>query len=254
MDARVQKAAVLVTVAAMVLYFIALAGIARLLPPPHPSDGPGQVAALYRDHHDRIRVGSFLMFSTAGFFVFFVAAISQQLKRMPGSGAELLARVQLAGGLMATFMFLWGPMVWVAASFRPKSRSPEILSALHDLAWLSWVGVAAWIIVQNVAIAAAILTDRSERPVYPRWLAYVCLWTAVLYVPSGLDIFVHSGVFAWNGLVSFWIPVAAYGAWFVPMVLCTLQAIDNEAREANGWQSSKPSSRSSRFRADSCAS
>jgi hypothetical protein len=249
MDARVQRMAVFATVVAMVVYFIAVAGVARLIPPPNPSAGPAQVAALYRDHQDRIRVGSLLMFLSAGFFNFFVAAISQQLKRMPGSGAQLLSRVQLASGLMATFMFLWGPMVWVAATFRPASRSPEILSTLHDLAWLSWVGVAAWIITQNISIAAAILTDRSKEAVYPRWLAYVCLWAAVLYLPAGIDIFFHSGVFAWNGLVVFWLPVIAYGAWFLPMVICTLWAIDNEAKEANAWQSSKTWSRSSRSRA-----
>lgn len=58
----------------------------------------------------------------------------------------------------------------------------------------------------------------------------VCLWAAVLYIPAGLDIFFRSGLFAWNGLVASWIPAIAYRAWFLPMVICTPRAIDDEPR------------------------
>jgi hypothetical protein len=229
-DARVQKAAIWTGLFGWTVLFIGMAVVGRLIPPPDPSDTAVQVAALYRDHHDRIRFGSVLMFSGAGFALFYVAAVSQQLKRMPGAAASLLAQAQLVGGAIGSFMLLWGPAIWVAASLRPEERSPETLQTLHDLAWVAFVAGSTWFVVQMLAVGVAVLTDAGERPVYPRWLGYLSVWAAVLLIPAPLDICFTTGPFAWDGLFVFWIPLAAFGAWFVPVVGLTLKAIDTADR------------------------
>lgn len=205
--------------------------IARMIPPPSPSKSPDEVAALFRDHQDRIRVGSYLMFLAAGLLNFFVAAISHQLKRMPGPASSVLAQTQLVSGALGTFMFLWAPMIWIAATFRPEERSPETLATLYDLAYLAWIGNAAWVIAQGIAIALAVLSDGSERPVYPRWVGYFNIWVVILYVPSALDIFFTSGMFSWNGLIVFYLPTAAFFVWLVVMAVMTARAVDDEQAE-----------------------
>src|SRR5262249_31093781 len=127
-DRRVQKAAAWSGVACLVVVLVGVVLIARVIPPPSPDKSPARVAAMFTDHQDRIRAGSYLMFLAAGFLNFFVAAISQQLKRMPGARASLLAQAQLISGALGTFMFLWAPMIWIAATFRPEERSAETLA------------------------------------------------------------------------------------------------------------------------------
>jgi hypothetical protein len=229
-SARVQKVAVWTGPLCVVVFCIGAVLIARMIPPPDPSRTPEQVARMYRVHQDRIRAGSYLMMLAAGLLNFFVAAISQQLKRMPGPGASLLAQAQLISGALGTFMFLWAPMIWIAASFRPEQRSPETLATLHDLAFLAWIGNASWVIAQGIAIALAVFSDRSERRVYPPWVGYFNVWVVILYVPSALDIFFTSGPFSWNGLVVFYLPTAAFFVWLVVMTVATLRAIDEESR------------------------
>lgn len=198
-----------------------------MIPPPNPGKTPDEVAELFTGHQDRIRVGSYVMFLAAGLLNFFVAAISQQLKRMPGPAASLLSQTQLISGALGTFMFLWAPMIWIAATFRPEERSPETLATLYDLAYLAWIGNAAWVIAQGIAIALAVLSDRSEWPVYPRWVGYFNIWVVILYVPSALDIFFTSGMFSWNGLIVFYLPTAAFFVWLVVMAVMTVRAIDS---------------------------
>lgn len=79
--------------------------------------------------------------------------------------------------------------------------------------------------VQNFAIAFTILSDDGEPPVFPRWLAYVNLFTAVLFTPGALIPFFKFGPFAWNGLFGFWIPGVFFCTWVVVMFFALRKAI-----------------------------
>jgi len=85
-------------------------------------------------------------------------------------------------------------------------------------------------IAQNLAIAFAILGDRSEQPIFPRWLAYLSIWVAVLFLPAGAVTFFKSGAFAWNGLLAFWIALAAAMVWLVAMIIVLLKTITAQER------------------------
>jgi hypothetical protein len=82
-----------------------------------------------------------------------------------------------------------------------------------------------------VAIALATFADRRPRPVFPRWVGYYNLWMAFLLLPASLIIFFKKGPFAWNGLLGFWLPAAAFGSWYLVMTVVVLRAIRNEAHE-----------------------
>jgi hypothetical protein len=68
-----------------------------------------------------------------------------------------------------------------------------------------------------------------------RWVAYLNLWVVVLYLPTALDMFFKSGVFAWNGALVFWVPATAFFIWCAAMTFVSLRAIDEEHRDLPSW-------------------
>jgi hypothetical protein len=106
-----------------------------------------------------------------------------------------------------------------------------ITQTLNDIAWFFTVMPFALIFVQALSIAAAILMDRRAERVYPRWLGYMNVWCAFLYVPGGTCTFFKSGPLAWNGVLAFWVPASVYCTWFVTMAIQTSKAARQQHRE-----------------------
>jgi hypothetical protein len=76
--------------------------------------------------------------------------------------------------------------------------------------------------------------DHRERPLLPRWVAYLCFPTGALYVPLSLVAFFGTGPFAWHELLNFW---AVFVIFFVLIVVVTPyanRAIHRLEREALG--------------------
>lgn len=208
----------------MVLFSLGFVAISRFLPPPSPNLTGGEVAAFYRDNLFMIRLGLVLSQAALVFYLFWVAAIASQLKRIEGSSA-ILADAQLLGGLGGCVAILIACLVWATVSFRPD-RSPDLLLLLNDLGWIIFTTTFAPFMTQDFAIAAAIFADKSKTPLYPRWVGYFNIWTPLLFVPAGLILFFKTGPFAWNGILAFWIPLIIFFIWMIVMTIMTLRAIN----------------------------
>ena len=113
--------------------------------------------------------------------------------------------------------------MWQTAAYR-VDRSPATVQMLNDLGWLPFVGVVGTAIVQMGCVAAAVLQDKRERPLIPRWAAYVCIWSALGVASGSLVVFVHRGPFAWNGVIAWWLLVVAFFIWFATMTVLMHQA------------------------------
>jgi hypothetical protein len=85
--------------------------------------------------------------------------------------------------------------------------------------------------VQCLSVTAAIFQDRSERPVFPRWLGYFNAWIAVSFVPGCLLIFFKTGPFSYQGMFVFWVPFLTFGAWILVMAWACHQAAGTDADE-----------------------
>ena len=81
---------------------------------------------------------------------------------------------------------------------------------------------------QEVPIGIAILMDRSNRPVFPRWVGYVNLWVPLTFVPALLPYFFMTGPFAWQGLLVFYLGLSTFGLWVVVMTWALLRAVRDE--------------------------
>ncbi len=208
--------------------FVVLAGF---LPPPSPADSIEQVVALYRDRTDGIRAGLLLTCLGGGLFGPWVAAISTQLKRIEGRDSPL-TYTQLGLGMLTLVVFTIVPMVLQTAAFR-LDRNPDALLALHDLGWITFIGVYAFPTVQCLAIAACVFSDPAQR-ILPRWFGYFNAWVAIGFMPASTIYWFKEGPFAWNGFFPWWLPVGVFFVWIVINTAVIRKAILAQAAQEHG--------------------
>jgi len=211
--------------------FIGLWPAAGFFPPHEPTATAAEIAAIYQANPNGIRLGTVLFLFAAALFLPMVAAISAQMRRIESQGTPVLTYIQLGAGIAATLFFVIPAMFWTVAAFRPD-RDPEITQLFNDMGWMFFVMPFTLPFVQNLAIGFAALTDTSPRRVYPRWLGYFNLWSAVLFIPGGLLTFFKTGPFAWDGLLAFWIPAIVFSLWMNIMAVYTIFAARDQARGA----------------------
>lgn len=209
------------------LFFLGLL-VAGFLPPMSPALSADQVAAFYQEHVTGIRVGAALIFLSSIFYILFTAVISGQMRRIPGIHATVLS-AQLAAGSFAGLTFLVPAMLFSVTAFRPE-RLAESTLLLNDMSWILLVIAWAPFLPQYVAFAVGILSDASPNPLFPRWLAYTDIWVVILFVPAIMLPFFKTGLFAWNGLIVFWVPAVVFGVMFVVNTVCLWKALNSEER------------------------
>jgi hypothetical protein len=133
---------------------------------------------------------------------------------MDGGRYSPLAYTQLVATGLAVMAIVLPVFAFAAASYRPE-RDAQITQALNDLGWLPFVMNWPAATIQCLAIGFAIFG--AAREIWPRWLGYFNVWCAFLFAAGGLVVLFKDGVFAWNGLLAFWMVAAFFGAWFLVM-------------------------------------
>jgi hypothetical protein len=221
--------------ALMGVFFAAIA-IAHWLPAPSPSQTVQQTVDAYVRHANGIRVASLLIALAGALYGPFVAALNVHVKRMQGRYAPL-AHAQMGLGMLVVAFFMVPSFFFMTAAFRPDRVGGEITQVMHDAGWLILFGAIWPGIFQNLALGIAIMTNRANAVIYPRWVGYFTIWIATLYLPSALLLFFKRGIFAWNGLLVFWLAAVAFSTWLIVMMVMTLKAIREQesiagAREA----------------------
>ncbi|MGQ0697302.1 MAG: hypothetical protein ACT4PZ_03560 [Panacagrimonas sp.] len=212
--------------------FLVLLGVgawafAGLIPPPSPAADAATIAEFFARQGGAMRLGLVIAMVSTAFIIPWTAVLSVQMNRMQGS-SPVLPLIQAIGGGVAVIILLLPVMLWVTASYRPD-RSSDVVLALNDLAWFFILMTFPAPMIQVFAVGIATLADKSLEAVFPRWVGFFNLWMGVLFIPGGLIVFFKSGPFAWNGLIAFWTPFAAFGLWFVVMTPVLLRAIRQQA-------------------------
>jgi len=222
------------------LFFAAFV-LAGFVPPLKPHDSAIEIAAHYQDHTTGIRIGGVLMLISGMFYAAFTAVISAQMRRIPGIHPAAIY-TQLAAGAFACLTFLVPAMLLEAVAFRPD-RDPATTQTLNDMFWIFLVMPWPPFMAQNYTFAYAIFTDARERPLFPRWLAYVNIWCPLIFSPAVLLPFFKSGPFSWAGLFVIWIPAFVFIAQFVANTTMLLRAIADEQGETTTTAATSPPSR-----------
>jgi hypothetical protein len=207
----------------VVLFFGAFV-FADFIPPLSPDLSAVETARHYQEHTLGVRLGAAVMLMSPMFYVTYTAIISAQMRRIPGLH-RVVSYVQLAAGSFACLTFLVPAMLFLVTAFRPD-RPVEDTQLLSDLSWI--LLVIAWqpFMPQMIAWSYAILVDRRPAPLFPRWLAYLNLWVALMFTPATCLAFFKTGPLAWNGVFGFWIPATVFVIMFVANTAMLLRAIN----------------------------
>lgn len=207
-------------VAFVVLLFAALI-VAGLLPPMSPMRTADEVAEFWSTNTSSKRFGLVLILAVAGLQAPVGVLIAVRIKQLEGR-LSAWTYVELIGCTLSVLAIVLPTFAFAAASYRPE-RTPEITQALNDLGWLflimNWPGGT----IQCLALAFAIFG--AARPTFPRWFGYWNLWCAFIFAAGALAVLFKDGVFAWNGLLAFWLAAGFFGVWYLIMTWQLLATI-----------------------------
>jgi len=190
---------------------------AEFFPPISPSLNSAELAPVLLENMSGIRIGmGFLLFS-AGFYMMFVTVMAHYVSIVERHIGVLTLFVAF-GGAINLVLFSYPAGFWLTAVYRVE-RSPELIQLMHDAAWLPFMGMVVPTLIMYFAIAVVAFLDRREHPLFPRWFGYFNLFGITVYLPGQLIYFFRDGVFAWSGLVGFWLPAVDF---FSQHILCII--------------------------------
>lgn len=214
------------------LFFIGLLVLARFVPPPSPNDSAQQVVEMYLSRTNSIRSGLLLCFLGTIFMLAFGTGLSGQIRRIRGLSPSVV-HLQVASVACSVLIIMLPIVCWWVAAFRADVRSPEITQLVNDLGWMTFVVSFPPFITWCASTGQAILSDTSDRPLFPRWAGYLSFFVAVAQIPPGLLVFFKTGPFAWNGLISYWIPLFDFFPWVVVMIVLAFRATRRDDYEVD---------------------
>jgi hypothetical protein len=196
------------------------------LPPAGPGLSAAEIARHYGENSVRIRIGFVAAVVLVCLYMPWTAVLTARLARIEGPG-PMLSYLQLIGGALTVMVVSMSATFWIAAAFRPE-RSPEITQMLHDMGWLTIDQLYFCTTLQMVAAAIVGLCDKSAKPMLPRWACWYAIWAGLTFLPASLTAFLKDGVFAWNGIASYYFPYFAWLSWFSIFSYCIIAAIGRE--------------------------
>ena len=220
----------LMVVGLMVFFGLGWYPLAGLLPPHQPSASAEEIAAIYQSNANGIRAGTLMCLFGMIFFYPYAGVIYAQMRRIEEARGDppFNSILQLVCGACAYTIGLVFPlMMWGIAAFRPD-RNVEITLVLNDLAWLFATMIFSPYIPQFLAFAIEILRDKQPVPLFPRWVGWLNVWIAVSGIPVLFIFFFKTGPFAWNGIISFWLPFGIFFVGYAITIFYLFRAVGRE--------------------------
>jgi len=194
--------------------------------PVSPRASAAEVARFYQQDLSRVRY-SMILFNWFGVgLIPILLLIAERMRAMAHRTPVLrYCVIGVAGG--APIAFLTSTVFWLVAAFRPE-RSPELTLLTNDLAWITFTCGVPFLVALYLFVALAVGWDDQPQPVFPRWIAWFNVAIAVATVPAAFAGLAKSGIFAWDGLVSFWVKNIATAVWIVVMAFALRGAMKSD--------------------------
>lgn len=214
--------------AMLICFWLGFMELAGYLPPPGADLPAEQLVERLQANLNGFRAGMLITMFGFALMVPWAVAVAARLRRFEGD-FPVLTYTQI--GCVAIGSLIGQASTWIfeAVAYRLDSTSPEIIRTVHDIAWFTflapWPSFTIWCFAQ----ALAILRDPREQPDFPRWTAFVCLWTGILFIPACLIFWFKTGPFSWNGLIAFYVPVGAFFVWVAALTIPGIKAVRSAA-------------------------
>jgi hypothetical protein len=191
------------------IFFIVFFPVTHAQPPPHPYWSDALVANWFGRNHDGLIIGFGIIFTVAGMTAPQNALIAYSMRRMTVSRVFPYAYLVMYS-LSAIPGLLLLCVVLSVGALRP-GRDPAQLHWLYDFGFLSYTGTMGIFLIGSLVWMLAILLDRNR--VMPKWFGYLNLCNALTEVVVAPAWIFHQGVFAWNGLISWWVDMVVFGVY-----------------------------------------
>lgn len=230
MNTKAQLVCAWIGIASTALLFVGMWPLMHFLPPLDPALPTAAVAAVYRTNGTGIIVGGLCLLASASMLMPFFCALAMQVTRMEHP-SRLWTYTLLTSSVLGFAPLLIAEMLFSTAAYRPE-RPDEIIKVLNDFGFIMFVGPSLPGTVQMLSTAIPVLADRNVDPIFPRWVGYANIWTAILATPGCLLTLFKSGPFAWNGAISFWVAAIAFGIWMTVNFWALRRALLREMQPA----------------------
>lgn len=199
--------------------------LTRTQPPPPPGWDAARIVQWFNDNHHGLLIGFAMMLLVTGMVAPANALIAYSMRRMsisPAFGYAYLVMYALSAvpGLLLLCIAL------SVGAMRPD-RDPELIAWIYDFAFLTYIGTMGIFLLGSLVWMAAILIDTNR--VFPKWFGYLNLCNALTEVVVSPAWLFHRGVFAWNGLIAWWIDMVVfvtYTAVFITLLRRMIQRED----------------------------
>lgn len=207
------------------------------LPPPSAADLAAKTVGDYAQVHNihLVRLGCIIMITSSILYTTWGMLVSI-LTRKIEKDYPVFFYIQVISLAACVVVVMLIGYFWGAAAWRAGETLPEVTQALNDIGWLGVLFTGAPFALYQWALAAVIFLDGSERPVYPRWSAYMNLFVSFFMIEAGLLLFFKTGPFSQNGVFVFYLPMIAFFVWILTFSHLSIRAINAEAaaRSAQG--------------------
>ena len=197
------------TVIFYIIFFVVFFPVTKAEPPPHPWWSDAQVAAWFQQNHHGLLIGFGIIFAVAGMTAPQNALIAYSMRRMSVSRA--FAYSYLVMYSLSAIPGLLLLCVALSVGAMQTGLDPAATHWLFDFAFLSYIGTMGVFLVGSLVWMLAILLDKNL--VMPTWFGYLNLCNALTEVVVAPAWIFHTGVLAWNGLISWWVNMVVFGIY-----------------------------------------
>jgi hypothetical protein len=129
-------------------------------------------------------------------------------------GGKILSYTVLVGGVLTGVDIMFSCFFWLTAVFRPE-QDPALIQLLYDLGWM-WLDLAFGVaMLYMIGFGVIALRDTREKPLFPKWLAWIGIWLAMEFLLELIMPYFRSGPFSWSGLSNFWVRFFPPATWMV---------------------------------------
>jgi hypothetical protein len=196
--------------------------------PPSAADPANKVMSDYLANTTGIRVATVIFIFSSILYTTWSCSVIQMVRRRERQW-PILFNVMLISVACEVVVVMFIGFFFGAAAWRPGETSAEVTQAFNDLGWLGVLFTGAPFALFQLALAASILMDKSARPAFPRWSAYLNIFVSFFMCEASLLLFFKTGPFSQNGVLVFYVPMIVFFVWIVTFSILAVRAINAEA-------------------------
>jgi len=204
---------------------LGFAVFAGFWPPPPAYLSASEIGSYFRENSLGIRVGMMIMFVCMPFYLTWTAVMAKIMERIQKDPMSVLPQVVRTSGVAAMLTLMLPAVYWMTAAFRPDSRSDGEIQMLYDLGWFMFDPPFVVFAIEWGAIGICMLMDKRAQPLFPSWIAWFGFFTCATFISVLLIPFLTTGIFAWHGLITFWLVFVTFFVYLFCLVPLTRRAL-----------------------------